>query len=562
MASGLEILGAVAAVVSMLDTAVTLLNTVPNTAKAERRVGRKVALMRLDIGASKVGLNNWQKKWGVHETDSEKFCLAFWGETGLRTIQSELAVIDSKCADFTVTISKLVGTNSLNDPKQTAKIEVLEARFSNFNSEGEQLSQEDRNAKMKEFHELGRLTQKTMSIWDKLDYVFFKSKHLLDELPDIRERIDRLKTDSEEFFQAQYPDIATSASMQERRKRVLSGITLQVTLAGKAASEALHDSCTSASRGTYSEKYSTEPGHFTFDLPGLELNLLCDDSGPGPRLKYRLVLSRPGEEEDLEILVEGPVRPEEEEKRFDFQSACAKLMAFESGSCIFEAKSERYADAAAVFRMTRSKDPIEVRTYGKVDLKKVLRGLAENQNWFPFSLQAILAYKVVMNGLALLGTSWLSHLTSQCVQRIPENVEIGNESTYRFLLDVSNRSALDTVEPHIFNIGVLLAEIILQSPVEEIKMLDTGAGTEPHLVMKSPKLDRSDARPLSCAVVVRHVKVLSVPLFANVVDFCLQQSVYSRRRSWCRARRFRTWEEQTKAYEDVLADYYDEVYLP
>ena len=155
-------------------------------------------------------------------------------------------------------------------------------------------------------------------------------------------------------------------------------------------------------------------------------------------------------------------------------SACARL---ESQSvCDMIVQTARDDPLTAVFRVERPIDLIQVQSRRAIDLWNLLHEMKNDDVRFHLPDHISLVFKVVQNGLLLLGTSWLSDLTSKNVQCLSDD---DYDETSCFLLNTAAcpLDDLTTVEPQTFKVGVLMSETALALPVERIESQLTNSRT-------------------------------------------------------------------------------------
>lgn len=164
-------------------------------------------------------------------------------------------------------------------------------------------------------------------------------------------------------------------------------------------------------------------------------------------------------------------------------------------------------------------------------------------------------------GLLLLGTPWLSNLSSKNIQRISGP---GREERRRFLLETEDLTPEDlaSVEPQTFNVGVLLTEIATAQPVLRIRKHESRSGSELHLVMTSLLNFSLKPRSLPADKVVERVKNEMGQRYSNAVEFCLQQSQKRKSTAWQKIGETREWKVRDEASRVILRDYYHEVFFP
>jgi hypothetical protein len=197
---------------------------------------------------------------------------------------------------------------------------------------------------------------------------------------------------------------------------------------------------------------------------------------------------------------------------------------------------------------------------------QVARNHAANESFqasaqFPCTERLNLAFKVAECGLLLIGTSWLSSIDSRNVQRLSDSIW---KTKRRFILEVNvtENEHLSNVEPHVFEIGKLLAEIAMGLPVKKTATYNGTNGPELDLVISVQVGDEQELRAMPAVEVEQRVRQAMGTSYSKAVAFCLQQSPQARKENWAKMNDLQKLEEKESAYLKILTDYYTEVYLP
>lgn len=188
---------------------------------------------------------------------------------------------------------------------------------------------------------------------------------------------------------------------------------------------------------------------------------------------------------------------------------------------------------------------------------------------FPLSNRIDLAFKVAECGLMLAGTTWLSRLSTQVIERCPQP----RQSISRFLLETQvrqnplNEADQRALAAHIFRIGIVLAEIGLGGrilPAGETGHPRTG-GTATSPLLQSERSFSLERRArngtirsdITMARIQSDLGRISTH-YANAVMFCLADK---RTSDWKSIRNGLLGPEDER-YKNVLAEYYIKVYEP
>ena len=570
--TGFEIFGAVNGALGALNLAKTLFQYLYKTVQQYRGAGSKLLDLSESFDNFEIRLAIWADCWDVRDTTPDTFYVTLWSPGGWRSMSRQLAAVDKTSEDFVKVLSKLV------DPEDLRNLDARLPALGVDEPEGAELPLDAnplglRAQRAAKTRALAKLAKKAVSWDDKAKFVLTKSDQLSEYLSDLKDRFTLLSTDALDFFTAAHPSVERSASVLTRRRTAAASMLLQRALQTKAASEALYQSCLS------SNDPGTLPGTITGQMGGssqaqlnrgkrtrLEMDLLL--GGMEGSLHYHLLIFSPTSTSWQEILVEGPLQDSVRRGLTvqDFEAAWVALQTQQS--CELQAAwRDAQVNSTLHFHLTLPPDPIQQGSYREVGLSGLLseiqaRTSADSHEKFPVRERLELAYKVAECGLLLLGTSWLSNISSKKVQRISRP---GQGQRRRYILEAgrSDNNDLDSVEPQTFNVGVLLTEIAAAQPVLCIMRFETGDHkVELDLVMNSLRDGVVEQRKFRAAQVVNRVDEHMGQRYSEAVEFCLQQSQKYKRPEWARIREFGSWQEREDAYRSILQDYYVIVYTP
>jgi len=577
--TGFEIFGAANGALGTLRLIVGLLTSLASTVHEYRRAARKLLELRDGFNSFIARLKNWTEEiWGINGEGSDQLYEAYWGREGWETVRAQLTTINTTCDEFADIISKLVDLDKLRDLEAQVnhhpKIPKAKSPISNDVKRWKLWRRKERNDSVEQHKELGRQAKKAITVPDKANFVLFKSKRLSEYLKNLNEWFSILYRDANDFYIGVHKKDSSDTSVEEKRRAAAASMILNFVFQTKAATEALYWSCTELGIPGQNrhalEWASTVPRQAQ---PKLEMNLALEaprgsaDAQSGPRLRYHLIVAWPDVEQHFEILAEGPMdssssEPCEAEQLVpvdSLSSACARLES--QAFCDLIAQIAQDHSLTAMFRVEKPIDLIQVQSRRAIDLWNLLHKMKNDDVRFHLPDQISLVFKVVQSGLLLLGTSWLSNLTSKNIQRISDD---DYDETSRFLLNAaaSPFDDLTTVEPQTFKVGVLMAEIALALPIERIQSQQTGNGSQLEFVMNFSSDSIPDIQAFTADVIVYDVYLRAGKRYSRAVEFCLQQSARSRRSDWARIKQFGSWQDRDKAYHDIVVDYYNEVYVP
>jgi hypothetical protein len=199
-------------------------------------------------------------------------------------------------------------------------------------------------------------------------------------------------------------------------------------------------------------------------------------------------------------------------------------------------------------------DLIRVQPHKEIDLWELLHQMKNDDERFYLPDRIDLVFKVVKIGLLLLGTSWLSDLNSKMSNVFPV---LSTQNVTAFLLNAASTSDNDLhlVEPQTFRVGVLIAEIALALPIEDVQR---GDDAELKFAMNLSPSSTQELDYVTANEIIYDIYLSAGKVWSRVVEFCLQQSPSSKKSDW----QFGSWEEREETYRNTSIDYYNEVYAP
>lgn len=593
MAEGIAIFGVAAGALGTLNLARQFLQSLIHTVQEYREAGATLIELSGGFDSFKVRLEVWARMWALTESTPEEFYIALWSEKGWESIGSQLAFIDKRSEDY----AKLLAT--IMSPEDLQNIEIESHAPDATVDGGSRLGCHTRADRTYVERIKHKLAKKNMTPESKAKLVVSRATQLSECLDTLKRKFKDLDSDSLNFYADANPSSVLNLSIIDRHETARAKMLMQHALDTRDSSEALYQACLTLNHqvqnsGLEKSAKILRRSEKNLNLPSLEMKLssreICEvtkvhqQRTAVPMLYYQLLIPWPENEARLEILVEGPVQADGGRERDvsntkppdciqgssiviqDFKNACALVESRKT--CTFQAYLLSGTNVDTLrFRFTSPSEPIQSLTHKPVylsdwlDLVQVTTS-AESHERFPLRERLDLAYNIVECGLLLLGTSWLSNLSSKNIQRISVP---GRERRRRFLLeteDLTNKD-LTSVEPQTFNVGVLLTEIATAQRVLRIRKYESKSGSELHLVMASLLNLSLTPRSLPADKVVERVKNEMGQKYSSAVDFCLQQSQKRKSTAWEEVlKETREWKVRDQAYRVILREYYDKVFLP
>ncbi|ERF70352.1 hypothetical protein EPUS_07617 [Endocarpon pusillum Z07020] len=572
MVTGFEVFGAVSGALGTLNLVRQLLESVYTVGKDWAESGRKLLEVHDGFQIFIVRLETWSERtWSIDAEFNDDVGKAFWGDSGWRSISIQLAHIDKTAEEFLVVFKKAA------DP---AIIEKLLPQHGNLLARAEQARSEEehdrtglstrRGDSVRKLRELGDRLTKCLSPVSKVNLIISRAPVLLDMLAALDARFLLLERDANAFYESQHPTVPRSVPQQQRLSTAEGTMLLRNIKATKAASEALYRACGNLKNEVCTIDHRRVEGE---GLPKLEMNLLAaeprfhsNDDWKGFAMRYHLVLTSPEMENELEVLVEGPLHAPQLQAEIadDFAEACRHIRV--GRQCYFEADLEINSRSATMFRLSSPLDPLRPWETKSIHLSGLLGAIEDMTSFqasgqFPYTERLNLAFKVAECGLLLIGTSWLSSIDSRNVQRLSDP-SWKTKRRFIFAVKATENEHLANVEPHLFRIGKLLAEIAMGLPVRHIATFDGPQGPELDLVISVKIEETKEMRAMPAVEVEQRVRQAMGLSYSKAVAFCLQQSSDAQKENWGRLLEFGTWKEKEEAYMKLLANYHKLVYLP
>lgn len=601
MAEAFAIFGAVAGALGTLNLARQLIQYLYNTVQQYRAAAATLLALEHRFVSFQVRLETWANLWDLSESTTNEFYIALWSTQRWESISTQLATIDNTSEDFARSLAKIVSHGDIQKIQAESQDTVSRRSRPGPRSSGEVDEglaggmgyNNTRADKKRQQRIMNDVAKKAMRPKAKAKLVVFEAAQLSKLIDTLDEQFNRLDADSKNFFAAAHPNYQATASVNERRETAAAKMVLQHALNTRDSSEALYQACLTLNHRDHERSLGRlarllRRGGNSANQPNLEINLSLREKEGSPsvrqrqptflKLHYHILIPWPEREARLEVLVEAPVQSSDQ--RIDGLNQRSSEHISHSSSPIQNFKdacmlvqSQKYCDFQAslestpnTFRLTSPSEPIQSLSHKQMHLARLLdliqtKTSFESHEHFPLSERLDLAYNIVECGLLLLGTSWLSNLSSKKIQRISRT---DREQRRRFILETGDftNEDLASVEPQIFNVGVLLTEIAIGQPVLRIKKYETTSGSELHLVMASLLNFSLNSRSLPANQVVDRVNKSMGQRYSRAVEFCLQQSPIRKRPSWRGFGDSHEWNVRDQAYRVILEEYYEEVFLP
>ena len=522
--TGFEIFGAVGTSIALLNMARQGFESLKNDYKEYKRYGQSVIRSHRSCEQMCYLIEAWSSFWDLNVQRSDEWYKAYWSERGWEQIQQQLAAVLIQCEDLAAIIDKALPENIYHQiskaDKERIKRHLYERAPRNPRQHDPHLHLVERfagmlrnkiknnawAAKTIEIRVLEEHITNATKVTKKAKYILISCDQLQTYLKNLEEEFKKLERLAEAAWRERH---GTDYRVSKTDKQVIALTETHKYILRQAQSQreetkALHHCCIS-----------------TLESLKLELSLL-DGSPPEKTSKvFRILVPQPGRNVHLEVVTRilGNSAPTNEVKwRDDFSSACKE--AHRGGQCLLwtlpGVKSGRVASRQKTwFSVSNAPSPLYDSEPSMSNCSVRLRDMTIAQ-------KLELAYSLVESSLILLGTPWLSALSSHTLQQY----RIEHRQPPRYVLSIKetapgliqdhfqlNRGALELC---IFRVGTLLAEIALGEVVRKFKKTDSG------LQLFITDHETRAQRSCSPHLIVNKVKKAIGTSYSEAVGFCLQ----------------------------------------
>lgn len=567
MITGFEIFGATTGGLGVLNLTVAVIRSLSEFISDYKGTGKHLLKISTDFDIFQSALLTWAGLWEISNDTREESCELIWGRPGWQAIERQLTVIDTINDDFTVLLCKWLPDGKIEQLEEVTREAVKQKRTQlgrrSQRVQHERGTRRSRARRVDLFREQANRLRDITYEEDRISYILGEKKKLEDFVTELNGRFSTLQEQAELYFASAHPEIDRGTSVNHRRRIVANRSFFQQCLNRRPASEALYWACKDAEVG----------------VPALDLHLPDASTGSGEQTgistlhafyEPRYYLSISNHTRQFDIIIEGSGAP----TASSFAEAERHLRHLQFST--FEADR-------SIFGMSRAVDPLAPDTdlpyRNLAGMFMHIHTLKDSRAYKHFlrSDQMTLALDVVELGLLTLGTAWTYGLDSHHIQ---PRAARGVKRRYLFNATGIHRSGLRSVEPHLFNIGVLLVEVALRRPVLRVKQVRVEQLIELDLIFgegdesdndshdeeahdeDSDSESETEPNYLVATRAIRHVERCTNLGFAKAVAFCLQQTPGTRRPRWVDTQRIPDWESRDRVYRGILDQYYREVYLP
>lgn len=542
MAEAFVIFGAVGTAIGLLNLARQGFDSLVKTYKEFRDAGQTIVDIQRKFENTCYLIKQWNDFWMIGKPTADEELTAFWGEEGCHLIRQQLATIDAKCEDLAAVLNPFL---SAVHGHQLSRNELDRAR-SRLKERVPRKAQ--RNSQNDESYLQIRILEEHVtnatSLGKKAKLVLRSSDKLRNYLESLQCEYDELGRIVDAAWRGKHPTVVWNVSTHKQRWLIALDETRSpiVSAARRDRKETmdLHTFCLR-----------------TIETLDLELNLLKAPTGTARMRCFHMMIPRPHQGTQLQVCAElaseasPPVCTA-------FSDACQ--IAESRGRCVFRAgvvvpvhQLRSSEPLAPHFSLSKSSAPLNMDQYHKFNLRRKLNrmSLAERLD---------LAYRVVESGLLLIGTPWLSALGSTTITCLKISGEVP-----RYVLGIKEGAqdcpqqrlpeGIGKINLHIFAIGIVLVELALGAIVSHVEI------HESTVCLVKIEIESAGQRLSSLHRTARQVRSELGDLYAEAVEFCLQDPLRAPNRTWAEGVMYDPTASEEEISVALLDLFYKNVFL-
>ena len=523
--TGFEIFGAVGTSIALLNMVRQGFESLKKDYKDYKNYSQNVAKSHRSCEQVYYLIEEWSKFWDLNVQMSDEWYKAYWSERGWRLIQEQLAAVLIQCEGLAAIIDKALPEHIYDQiseaDKKRIKRRLLKRGQGAVRRDAPHLHPLSRVARMLgkkvkngawvsqtiEIRVLEEHITNATTMREKAMYILSSCDQLQTYLKDLEVEFQKLERLAETAWRERHGTDYRVSSKTDRQVIALTETHKYVLREAKTQREetkALHHCCIS-----------------TLDSLKLEISLLDGSPAENKSKTFRIFVPQPGRNMHLEVITRilGKDAPTNEVKfRPDFSSACKEV--YKGGQCLLwtlpETKSSPVASRQKTwFSVSKAAGPLSQNEVSMLSLSVRLRDIT-------IAEKLELAFSVVESSLTLLGTPWLSALSSQTLKqyrinnRQPPRYVLGIKETDQNLIRNRFHFEKGAVEQCIFRVGILLAEIALGTVVQDFKKTILG------LQLVITEYETTMQRSCSLHLIVNKVEKEMGKSYSEAVGFCLQ----------------------------------------
>lgn len=521
------IFGAVGTAIALLNLARQGFDSLLTISKDIRSAGQTIVDIKRQFDNIYFLIKQWEKFWITDSpTTTDEELIVFWGEEGWRLIRQQLDTIDAKCKDLAALLKPFLSADhahSISDHEW----EIARARLE---------TRAPPQAHVTNATTLGKKAKFVLKASDKL-------RNYLKSLQDESNQLQRIVDDA---WREQHPTVDWKVSTHQQRWLIaLKETRSPIARAAKRDRKEIMDLHPFCLR--------------TMEALDLELNLL-KNTAEIPRVRcFHMIRAWPPGGVHFQVCAElaKEVLPEVARTCCTaFSDACK--IAMRRGECVFRTTTMvpthqlRLSEPPPVhFNLRRSSPHLYPNQYSKFSLSRKLEHML-------IAERLDLAYKVVESSLLLLDTPWLSALGSRTISRFERSGELP-----KYVLGIGEGiqdsvqqrlpEGIGSLNLHIFAIGVLLIELALATVVSHVEIYKS--------TVCLVKTESKNLRLSSLRRAISQVRNEMGALYAEAVEFCLQDPTTAPNRAWAEGVMYDPTANEEEISEELLGLFYTNVFL-
>ena len=524
--TGFEIFGAVGTSIALLNMARQGFESLKKDYKAYKNYGQSVAKSHRSCEQVYYLIEEWSSFWDLNVQRSDEWYKAYWNERGWEQIQQQLAAVLIQCGDLAAVIDKALPENNYSQISGADKIHIKRhfderalrvprqhhpdvhptERFEGILRNG---VKNDWAAKTIDIRVLEEHITNATTVRKKVMYILSSCDQLQTYLKDLEEEFKKLERLAKTAWRSRHGTDYRVSSKSGKRIIALTEThkyVLREARADRMETKALHHCCIS-----------------TPDNLKLELSLLDSSPAENKFKVFRIFVPQPGGKVHLEMIARifRKHSPTNEDKvRPNFSSACKEV--HKGGQCLWWTSPGVMSDLAVPrqktwFSVSRTIGADYQEELPMLSLSLMLRDMTMGE-------KLELAYSIVESSLILLGTPWLSALSSHTLKQY--RTENGQPPRYVFSIKekapglVRNHFQLEKgpLESFIFGVGTLLVEIALGKVVQNFRKTAEGR----QFVITEHDNDTTVQRSCSLRLIVSKVDKAMGKSYSEAAGFCLR----------------------------------------
>jgi hypothetical protein len=552
----LSLIGAISTAIKLLSLVATVATDLSKNAAKYKTFAKDLKEHQEITEDCRCRINEWSRGWGLETTGDATYGLKVWGVDGWRRVCGRLSKVDENCLEVVSSLAEF----ELDEKKIVQYSEALEARRAEEAAEAEQLRDNSTTGKVRKPSKLQKARplrikakhdyyaalpnerqfaiqarkderkaiSKLSDVAKKLEFVFGKRGEIIQQCSDLKSSVDYLEQRSLQIFLSRYTHLGSSASIDDRIAAIEERhMALENAESLRKAAILLYQHC---ARTTSEHQRDIRIAVESIAARDLEENIST----------YRVLYEPTGthaQELTVQCLSSRPVGDIFAE--FDEAWAAASVQE----NVHFSSTLDAYY---ALKRLALS--PVEPQESLAESLESLdSKGTIGRHTKFPISQRQALAYQIAGSALRLLGTSWLSALSSKNITpfRKAHNSEYllrvlqSDQRRCGLLQRLERHGASGRIDVQLWSVGILLFEIMMGAKVTEI-------------------IEKHD-RPYALRLIDWSIVEVDGPGFQNMLGFELGGAV-----AQCFKANARLYDQDmsTDDYHAALMTFYEAVYLP